>query len=85
MNGITYKDEPIKKIYWRISEVAERFHVAQSAIRFWLSEFHIEVRRNKKGDRLFTSDDIGKLEEVNFLLNVEGYTHWGAKRKLENL
>lgn len=82
---MAWKEKPIKKRYLRIGELAERFKVAQSAIRFWLTEFHIEVKRNRKGNRLFTADDIVKLEEVYFLLKVEGYTLWGAHRKLKTL
>lgn len=84
MNSITMKDEPIKKLYYRISEISEMFHVAESAIRFWEKEFDLHFQR-KHGKRIFMQDDIDKIREIVFLLNVEGMKIWGAKRRLEGL
>ena len=83
MNNPTLSEEPIKKIYWHIGEIAEMFHVAQSAVRFWEKEFCLHFHR-KHGKRIFTQEDIEKIREIDFLLNVEGMKIWGAKRKLES-
>ena len=84
MNGITYKDEPIKKIYWTMEETSKMFNLAHSAIRFYEKEFCLHFHR-KHGKRIFTQEDIEKIREIDFLLNVEGMKIWGAKKKLEGM
>ena len=47
------------KIYWSIGEVAAIYNVKPSLIRFWEKEFpQIKPHKNKKGDRLFTREDV---------------------------
>lgn len=57
--------------------------VVPSKIRFWLDEFDLDVRRNKKGNRQFVSSDIEKVKRIYQLVKVERYTLEGAKRQLK--
>ena len=51
------------KLYYSIGEVAKAFNVNASLIRFWESEFDIlKPKKNKKGNRLFTPEDIKNLK-----------------------
>jgi len=74
----------IEKIYYSIGEVAELFEVNQSLIRFWEKEFDIlKPQKNKKGNRLFTKNDLENLKLIYHLVKERGYTLQGAREKLK--
>ena len=51
-----------EKRYYSIGEVASKFNVNASLIRFWEKEFSIlKPKKNSKGNRKFTSNDIDKF------------------------
>jgi DNA-binding transcriptional MerR regulator len=76
-------DLPDKR-YYKIGEVAEAFEVNTSLIRFWENEFDIlKPKKNKKGNRLFTPEDIKNLQLIFHLVKEKGYTLEGAKNKLK--
>lgn len=80
-----YKKPEIEKIFYSISEVAEMFHVNTSHIRYWEKEFDIlKPHKNKKGNRLFTKDDIEQLKLIYHLVKEKGMTLKGAKQKLKD-
>lgn len=76
--------EEIQKKYFSIGEVAELLDVNPSLIRFWESEFpQIAPRKNKKGNRVFTQEDIEILKQIYFLVKVKKFTLEGAREKLK--
>ena len=80
-----YKEKEIVKRYYTIGEVADEFKVATSLIRFWESEFSIlHPKKNKKGNRQFTHDDIDKLKLIYHLVKERGFTLQGAKEMIKN-
>ncbi|MBP7166602.1 MAG: MerR family transcriptional regulator [Bacteroidia bacterium] len=84
MSPIIDFDKEPEKLYYPIGEVAEMFGVNTSLIRFWEKEFEIlQPKKNKKGNRLFTSDDIKNLRLIFHLVKEKGYTLEGAKKILE--
>ena len=73
------------KLYYSIGEVAEMFNVNASLIRFWEKEFDIiKPKKNNKGNRLFTIQDIDNLKIIYHLVKERGFTLDGAKNKLKN-
>jgi len=73
-----------KKLYYGIGEVAEAFDVNTSLIRFWEKEFDIlKPKKNAKGNRKFTPEDIKNLELIYHLVKERGFTLEGAKIKLK--
>ncbi|HJH59930.1 MAG TPA: MerR family transcriptional regulator [Bacteroidetes bacterium] len=75
----------IKKLYYRIGEVAEMFGVNTSLIRYWESEFPVlRPRKSTKGNRLFTERDIRYLQVIYDLVKVKGMTIQGAKNTMKN-
>ena len=69
-----------EKRYYSIGEVATAFDVNPSLIRFWETEFSIlNPKKNAKGNRKFTTQDIENLRHVYFLVKERGYTIDGAK------
>ncbi|HAA00433.1 MAG TPA: MerR family transcriptional regulator [Flavobacteriales bacterium] len=81
-----YKERPTQKLYYSIGEVAAMFGVNTSLIRFWEKEFDvIKPTKNKKGNRLFTAEDIENFKKIFTLVKGEGYTLQGAKEKIREL
>jgi DNA-binding transcriptional MerR regulator len=79
-----YKEPKIEKLYYTIGEVAELFHVKTSLIRFWEKEFDIiKPQKNKKGNRLFTPQDIENFHLIYHLVKERGMTLKGAQKKLK--
>ncbi len=82
---MAYKEKPTVKLYYSIGEVAAIFGVNTSLIRFWEKEFDIiKPTKNKKGNRLFTIEDIENFKKIFALVKGEGYTLQGAKEKLKD-
>jgi DNA-binding transcriptional MerR regulator len=80
-----YKEKEIEKLYYSIGEVSEMFHVAPSLIRFWESEFEIiQPKKNRKGNRQFTKEDIDNVRTIYHLVKEKGFTLQGAKEMLKN-
>jgi DNA-binding transcriptional MerR regulator len=78
-----YKEKPVTKLFYSIGEVAEKFSVNTSLIRFWEKEFAIiKPHKNKKGNRLFTDKDLESFALIYDLVKKKGYTLDGAKKAL---
>ena len=72
-----------EKLYYSMGEVAEMFDVNQSLIRHWESQFSVlRPKRNKKGNRLFTPQDVENLKRIYHLVKERGMTLEGAKKAL---
>ncbi len=79
-----YKKPVIKKLYYTIGEVADIFEVNTSLIRFWEKEFDIiKPKKNAKGNRLFTQEDLDHFHIIFHLVKERGFTLQGAKDKLK--
>jgi DNA-binding transcriptional MerR regulator len=71
------------KMFYKIGEVARMFDVNTSLIRFWEKEFDvIQPQKNKKGNRLFTPQDVENFHVIYHLVKERGFTLKGAKEKL---
>src|SRR5690606_6969161 len=80
-----YKEREINKLYYTMGEVTEMFDVNASQIRFYEREFDIlQPKKNKKGNRLFTQDDIANLKIIFNLVKEKGYTLQGARDYLRD-
>ena len=70
-----------EKLFYTMGEVAEMFDVNTSLIRHWESQFPLlRPKRNKKGNRLFTPQDVEHLKMIYHLVKECGMTLEGAKR-----
>jgi len=73
----------MEKLFYSISEVAELFNVNQSNLRFWEKEFtQLTPKRNAKGSRFYSQNDIQLIKQIIFLVNEQRLTLDGARRKL---
>ena len=74
------------KLFYSMGEVAEMFDVNTSLIRHWESQFSIlRPKRNKKGNRLFSPEDVENLKMIYHLVKERGMTLEGAKKALRKV
>ena len=79
-----YREKNIEKVYFTIGEVAEMFKVAPSLIRFWETEFDsLRPKKNTKGNRQYSKEDIEEIRLIYHLLKEKGYTIPGAREKIK--
>jgi DNA-binding transcriptional MerR regulator len=72
------------KRYYSIGEVAKAFDVNASLLRFWDKEFDIlKPRKNAKGNRMFTPEDVKNIQLIFHLVKERGFTLEGAKIHLK--
>jgi len=69
--------------YYSIGEVAKLFQVNTSHIRFWTASFRLKPRTTRKGDRLYSKDDIHQLRLIHHLVKEKKHTIKGAQEKLK--
>ena len=73
------------KIYYSIGEIAKLLKVNNSLIRFWEKEFDIiKPKKNSRGNRIFTKNDVSNLQLIYHLLKEKKYTIKGAKKKIRD-
>lgn len=72
------------KRYYSIGELSKAFNVNASLIRFWDKEFDVlKPKKNAKGNRMFTPDDVKNLQLIYHLVKERGFTLEGAKVHLK--
>lgn len=78
------KDTVIEdKRYYSISEVARITGLEQYVLRYWEKEFPtLKPRKNRGGNRLYTSKDIETVNRIKHLRQTEGLTIPGARARL---
>lgn len=73
----------MERLYYSISEVSEMLKINASNLRFWEKEFkQLKPRRNDKGTRFYTNEDIELIKQIIFLVNEQNLTLEGARQKL---
>jgi DNA-binding transcriptional MerR regulator len=61
------QQEEIQKKYWHMHEVAELTGMNESHIRFYDKELGLNLRRNSKGERFFTANQVELMKELQKL------------------
>jgi DNA-binding transcriptional MerR regulator len=73
-----------EKRYYSIGELAKAFDVNASLIRFWDKEFDVlKPKKNAKGNRMFTPEDVKNLQLIYHLVKERGFTLDGARVHLK--
>ena len=72
------------KLYYTIGEVSKLLGETTSLVRFWSNSFpkYIKPKRNAKGNRLYTEEDLDCLKQIHLLVKEQGLTLEGAAKKL---
>ncbi len=77
--------DKLDKLYYSIGEVADMLGESKSLIRYWENEFDfLNPKKNKKGDRRFTKENIEQLLIIHELVKQRGFTLEGAKQEIKS-
>ncbi len=81
-----YKEKKVEKLFYTIGEVADILGENASLVRFWSQKFpqYIKPARNKKGNRLFTAQDLSNFRIIHYLVKERGMTLEGASKRLRD-
>jgi len=72
-----------EKRYYSISEVARLTNLEPYVLRYWEKEFpQLKPRKNRGGNRMYTTKDIELVNRINHLRKSEKLTIAGARNKL---
>jgi len=89
-----YKERPIQKVQYSITEVADMFCIESSTLRFWEGEFGklnsrwgklFQNARGQGKERYYTPKDLQKVRTIYNLLYTELLTINGAKKRMEEI
>ena len=73
----------VEKIYYSMGDVTEMLDVEPSAIRYWCSQFScLRPKRNAKGNRMFTKQEVERLKRIHHLLKEKKMTIEGAQKAM---
>lgn len=74
----------MEKLFYSISETADILGESVSLVRFWSNSFPklLKPRRNAKGNRQYTAEDIEVLKQIHYLVKDKGLTLEGAEKQL---
>lgn len=63
------------KIYFSIAEMAQELGLKASTLRFWEKEFpQLDPKKNARGVRYYTRQDLELLRVIHHLVRVKGYS-----------
>ena len=66
-----------------MGEVTEMFDVEPTVIRYWCTQFScLRPKRNGKGNRMFSRQDVERLKRIHHLLRERKLTIEGAQRAM---
>lgn len=78
-------NENLDKLYINIGELAAKFNVSISLIRYWEKEFkQLKPEKSIKGTRKYNKKNVETFGILYRLIKEEGYTIDGAKEKLNS-
>lgn len=71
------------KVYYSISEVAQKFGVSETLLRFWEKQFpQIKPRKSGRNIRQYSKDDIEQVGLIYNLVKVKGLKLAAAREAL---
>ncbi len=72
-----------EKLFYSMGEVSELFDVNPSLLRYWEEQFpKLQPKRNKKGNRLYSPQDVELLKTIYHLVKERGMKIEGARKAL---
>lgn len=80
-----FSDGKAKSAFRTIGEVSEALGIKPHVLRYWEQQFSLlKPMKRSGGRRLYRPTDIEMVEEINRLVNDEGYTLKGAEAYLRS-
>lgn len=78
-------NEELEQFYINIGDLAKKFDVSVSLIRYWEKEFkQFKPEKSVKGTRKYSKKNIEVFSHIYRLIKIDGFTIEGAKEKLNH-
>jgi DNA-binding transcriptional MerR regulator len=78
-------NEELEQFYINIGDLAKKFDVSVSLIRYWEKEFkQLKPEKSIKGTRKYSKKNIDVFSQIYRLIKIDGFTIEGAKEKLNH-
>lgn len=72
------------KLYYSIGEVARKFNLQESTLRFWEKEFpQLNPKKAGRGVRQYRAEDIEVVKLIYHLVKERGMTLPGARNRMK--
>jgi DNA-binding transcriptional MerR regulator len=80
-----YKEIKVEKMFYTIGEVAALLGENTALVRLWANRFDDIIRphKNKKGNRMFTPNDVENIKLIHYLVREKGLTLEGAHKRVK--
>ncbi len=75
----------MKEIYYKIGDVADMLGIEQYTLRYLENSLKLKIKRDERGDRLYTETDLETLRLILKLKNEKGLNTTAIKMALENM
>ena len=75
----------MKDIFYKIGEVSEILDLEPYTLRYLESSLKLKIKRDERGERLYTDSDLDTLRLILQLKNEKGLNTTAIKLALENL
>jgi DNA-binding transcriptional MerR regulator len=75
----------MSEIYYKIGEVSEMLGIEQHTLRYLEHSLKLKIKRDERGDRQYTENDLEILKLVLRLKNEKGLNTTAIKMALENM
>ena len=73
------------KLYYSISEVAKKFGINESTLRFWEKEFpQLTPKKAGRGVRQYRKEDLEVVKFIYYLVKERGMTIPGARQRMKD-
>ena len=77
------KDKDLK-LYYSISEVAKKFGINESTLRFWEKEFpQLTPKKAGRGVRQYRKEDLEVVKFIYYLVKERGMSIPGARQRMK--
>jgi DNA-binding transcriptional MerR regulator len=71
--------------YYSVTETCRRLNIKPHILRYWEKEFEFNPKRNSAGRRIYSGQQLEKLQLIRHLLHEEKLTVKGARRQLAKM
>lgn len=75
----------MEEIYYKIGEVSDLLGIEQHTLRYLEHSLKLKIKRDERGDRLYTENDLDILKMILKLKNEKGLNTTAIKMALENM
>ncbi|HOK56473.1 MAG TPA: MerR family transcriptional regulator [bacterium] len=73
----------MKGKFYYIKDVSKLLDIPSHILRYWEKELNFKIMRDKKGNRIYTENDIEMLKNVKLMIYRDGFKIRGVKKKLK--